>query len=133
MARASAAVWISSPSTSIVARLPAAFSAATVRRASSSVEPAMYGAETRFTTDRGTAGRTEATARSKSPKAHRLYRCSQGARTAVAATAGAGASLCSALAHESLAGGADERHRLGEEDPHRVTQRRRLLVGPPVG
>src|SRR5205823_6040471 len=34
-----------------------------------------------------------------------------------------------ALAHEPLARGADERHRLGEQDAHRVAQRDRLLVG----
>ncbi len=38
-----------------------------------------------------------------------------------------------ALAHEPLAGGADERHRLGEEDAHRVSERAGLLVPPPVG
>src|SRR5437667_6383218 len=32
------------------------------------------------------------------------------------------------LAHEALAGGADESDRLGKEDPHRVTQSDRLLV-----
>src|SRR5918994_6049433 len=35
---------------------------------------------------------------------------------------------CLALAHEPLARGADERHRLGEEDAHCVAQRNRLLV-----
>ncbi len=34
----------------------------------------------------------------------------------------------SVLAHEALAGGAHERHRLGEQHAHRVTQRDRLLV-----
>src|SRR5205807_8101990 len=33
------------------------------------------------------------------------------------------------LAHEPLARRADERHRLGEQHAHRVTQRDRLLVG----
>ena len=37
--------------------LPSAFRATTVRRASSSVGPAMYGAETRRTTERGTVGK----------------------------------------------------------------------------
>src|SRR5581483_11142898 len=35
----------------------------------------------------------------------------------------------SALAHETLAGGADERDRLGEEHAHRIAQGERLLVG----
>ena len=43
-----------------------------------------------------------------------------------------GAILCarrgSRLAHEALARGADERHRLGEQHAHRVAQRDRLLV-----
>ena len=34
----------------------------------------------------------------------------------------------SGLAHEPLAGRADERHRLGEENAHRIAQCRRLLV-----
>src|ERR1700751_4965361 len=47
-----------------------------------------------------------------------------------------GAILCGSrraalrLAHEALAGGADERHRLGEEHAHRVPQGDRLLVDP---
>jgi hypothetical protein len=36
------------------------------------------------------------------------------------------------LAHEALACGADERHRLGEEHAHRVAERDRLLVGAPL-
>src|SRR5581483_8354760 len=35
------------------------------------------------------------------------------------------------FAHEALAGGADQRDRLREEDPHRVAQREGLLVGAP--
>jgi hypothetical protein len=57
---------ISSPSTSTVARMPAALSSATTRRASSRVGPAMYGAETLRTTPRGTTGSTRATAWSNS-------------------------------------------------------------------
>ena len=97
----------SSPSTSTVASLPSAFSRRTTRTASSSVGPAMYGAASRRTIRLGTAGRTRATAVEpvEAPGRVRL------------------------LAHEPLAGGADERHRLGEEHAHRVAQRDRLLVG----
>ena len=37
----------------------------------------------------------------------------------------------SGLAHEPLARGAHERHGLGEEHPHRVAERGRLLLGGP--
>src|SRR6187431_164832 len=72
-ASASAALVTSSPRTSTVASFPSAFSPATVRRASSSVAPAMYGADRRWTTGRGTAGSRRTIARSTTLTAARFY------------------------------------------------------------
>src|SRR5436190_15796096 len=93
----------------MVASLPSAFRRRTTPTASSSVGPAMYGDASLRTSRLGTAGRTRAIAWSRS-------------------ATGAGLSL----AHEPLARRADERDRLGEEDPHRVPKRERLLVGTPA-
>src|SRR5579884_3545356 len=115
--RASSADATSSPRTSIVASLPSPFSRPTTRSASSSVDPAMYRDDSRCTTGFGTAGSSWTSARSK--RAIERGDCTPPAPR--------GELL---LAHEALARGADERHRLGEEHAHRVAQRERLLVGP---
>src|SRR6187431_1729469 len=122
-ASASAALVTSSPRTSTVASFPSAFSPATVRRASSSVAPAMYGADRRWTTGRGTAGSRRTIARSTTLTAARFY---EGTGRAVALTC---AGVPRLLAHEALAGGGDERDCLREEHTHRVAERDRLRVG----
>ena len=99
---------ISSPRTSIVAQLPRGVE----RRddAAGVVERRRRRCTAPRRAARPSAGRPagrETTARSK--QAH-------------------GGASPTALAHEALAGGADERHRLGEEHAHRVAQRDRLLV-----
>src|SRR5262245_35700870 len=104
---ASLALATSSPSTSIVAIFPSAFRRFTTWTAWSSVGPAMYGAERRRTTRRGTAGSTRTIALSIRVTGRRA----------------------SGLAHEALAGCAHERDGLGKEDAHRVAEGDRLLVG----
>src|SRR3954452_2481126 len=73
IARASASRAISSPSTSIVAIFPSALSFRTTATASSSVGPAMYGAENICTTGFGTAGSRRTRARSSSVMRARVY------------------------------------------------------------
>src|SRR3954452_20420894 len=104
--RASARSLVSSPSTSNVASFESAFCSRTTRTASSSSAPAMYRDESWRTTGRGTAGSSWTIARSSRATSRGL-----------------------ALAHEALACGTDERHRLGEEHAHRVAQCDGLLVG----
>jgi hypothetical protein len=72
-ASAAAGCVTSSPRTSTVASFPSAFNPATVLRASSSVAPAMYGADRRWTTGRGTAGSRRTMARSTTLTPARFY------------------------------------------------------------
>ena len=78
----------------------------TVSTASASVVPAMYRAEKSWTTCFGTAGSRRTIVLSSSVTAAGVVR----------------------VAHQALAGCADERNRLGEEHAHRVAQRECLLV-----
>ena len=133
IASASSGRAISSPSTSTVARMPSALSDATTRRASASVEPAMYGDATRRTTDRGTAGSTRTTARSnnltdrgsysrmKPWRAAETRATASGKRTRIASRS------CIACA-STAAGGRDlGERRLGQVHRRRQRQGRELL------